>query len=98
MSCGNPHDTPCAEVDAHLDEYLDRELTNEDVALLEQHFRECPPCSDRLTQAKLIQKLVARACGCQAPDDLRYRVMQRLTEVRNGDVSVTVEETRIFED
>ena len=96
MSCGNPHDTPCAEVDAHLDEYLDRELTNEDVALLEQHFRECPPCSDRLTQAKLIQKLVARACGCQAPDDLRYRVMQRLTEIHSEDI--TVRETRISED
>ena len=27
MSCGNPHATPCEEVDAHLDEYLDKELS-----------------------------------------------------------------------
>lgn len=98
MSCGNPHATPCAEVDAHLDEYLDRELTRDDIVLLEQHFRECPPCADRLTQAKLIQRLVARACGCAAPDDLRLRVIRRITEIRNGDVTVTVQETTLLED
>ncbi len=98
MSCGNPHATPCAEVDAHLDEYLDRELTVDDIVLLEQHFRECPPCSDRLTQAKLIQRLVARACGCEAPVDLCLRVIRRITEVRNGEATVTVEETTVFGD
>ena len=97
MSCGNPHATPCAEVDAHLDEYLDRELTAADIALLEQHFRECPPCGDRLKQAKLIQRLVARACGCAAPDELRVRVMQRITEIQSGNATVRVEETTVFE-
>ncbi len=97
MSCGRPHATPCAEVDAHLDEFLDRELTAEDVALLEQHFRECPPCRDRLTQAKLIQRLVARACGCAAPEELRLRVLERITEIRQVDATVTVEETTVFE-
>ena len=95
MSCGNPHATPCAEVDAHLDEFLDQELSAEDRALLEQHFTECPPCRAQLALAVLMQKLVARSCGHAAPQPLRQRIMQRITEIRSGNVTITVEETRI---
>ena len=98
MSCGNPHATPCAEVEAHLDEFLDKELTPQDVALLEQHFRECPPCNSKLEFALRLKLLVARACGCAAPSALRQRIVKRITEVRSGGVSITVEETRIIRD
>jgi len=98
MSCGDPHATPCSEVDAHLDEYLDRELSEQDIAMLEQHFRECPPCRAQLRLALMLQKLVARSCGCRAPQELRTRVLKRITELRSGHVSITVEETRILPD
>jgi anti-sigma factor (TIGR02949 family) len=94
MSCGNPHETPCHEVDAHLDEFLDRELTQHDVELLEQHFRECPPCRAQLAFAILMKKLVARSCGTQAPMQLRQRIEKRITEIRTGSITITVEETR----
>ena len=96
MSCGNPNATPCSEVDAHLDEYLDHELSPGDVAQLEEHFRECPPCLAQLRLAMLMQKLVARSCGTRAPQDLKARVLKRITEVRTRGVSITVEETRIL--
>ncbi len=98
MSCGNPHATPCAEVDAHLDEFLDHELSAEDRAMLEQHFTECPPCRAQLALAVLMQKLVARSCGGRAPQVLRQRIMQRITEIRTGNVSITVEETRYIQE
>ena len=98
MSCGNPHATPCAEVDAHLDEFLDRELTPEDVVLLEQHFRECPPCRSKLELAVKLKLLVARSCGCLAPSELRQRIIKRITEVRTANVTVTVEQTHIIND
>ena len=94
MSCGNPHETPCHEVDAHLDEFLDRELTQHDVELLEQNFRECPPCRAQLAFAILMKKLVARSCGTQAPMQLRQRIEKRITEIRTGSITITVEETR----
>ncbi len=96
MSCGNPHATPCAEVDAHLDEYLDRELSAEDVVLLEQHFRECPPCNTKLELAVRLKVLLARACGTVTPQNLRQRVIKRITEIRTGDVTITVEQTQII--
>jgi anti-sigma factor (TIGR02949 family) len=96
MSCGNPHATPCDEVDAHLDEYLDKELSPDDVALLEQHFRECPPCNSKYALALRIKLRMAKACGCSAPSELRSRVMRRITEIRTGNVQITVEETRIL--
>lgn len=94
MSCGNPHATPCHEVDAHLDEFLDRELTQRDVELLEQHFTECPPCRAQLAFAMLMKRLVARSCGTQAPQQLRQRIEKRITEIRTGSITITVEETR----
>lgn len=96
MSCGNPHATPCEEVDAHLDEYLDKELSQDDVALLEQHFRECPPCNSKYELALRLKLRLAKACGCLAPSELRARVMKRITEVRTNGYRITVEETRIY--
>jgi len=96
MSCGNPHATPCDEVDAHLDEFLDKELSADDVALLEQHFRECPPCNSQYELALRFKLRLAKACGCSAPSELRQRVMKRITEIRSNGFKITVEETRIF--
>lgn len=98
MSCGNPHDTPCSEVDAHLDEYLDRELSPEDIAMLDQHFRECPPCRSELELAVRLKLLVAKACGCDAPEALRQRIARRITEIRTGSMTISVEETRVIGD
>ncbi len=98
MSCGNPHGTPCNEVDEHLDEYLDRELSLDDIALLEQHFRECPPCRSQLELAVRLKLLVAKACAETAPDALRQRIARRITEVRTGSVSISVDETHIIGD
>lgn len=94
MSCGDPHATPCHEVDAHLDEFVDRELSPRDIVLLEQHFTECPPCRAQLAFALMMKKLVARSCGESAPAQLRQRVVKRITEIRSGNMSITVEETR----
>lgn len=94
MSCGDPHATPCHEVDAHLDEFLDHELIADDVVLLEQHFRECPPCRAQLAFALMMKRLVARSCGAKAPSQLRQRIEKRITEIRTGNITITVEETR----
>ena len=96
MSCGNPHETPCAEVDAHLDEFLDHELSPADIALLKKHFEECPPCLGKLRIAQKLKERIARACAGAAPTELRQRVMRRITEIRANGVKITVEETHII--
>lgn len=82
MSCGNPHATPCSEVLDHLDEFLDRELDADSMQRLRQHLEECPPCKGQIALALMWQKLVARSCGANAPQQLRTRIMARISEIR----------------
>ncbi len=83
MSCGNPHETPCQEVLARVYEYLDGELTLHDVARIRQHLDECAPCLTEVDLDLVLKALVRRSCGCeQAPEDLRAKIMVRITEIR----------------
>lgn len=86
MSCGHPHQTPCNEVLSALFLYLDHEIDQpSQVQAIEIHLQECPPCGERLEVERRVHDLVSRTCSCgcdPAPDQVRQRVMQRLTEIR----------------
>ncbi len=82
MSCGNPHDTDCSVVLAKLFEYLDGELTSDDCARIKQHLGECGPCLSEYEADQLMKMLLKRSCGCEAaPQELRARIMVRITQV-----------------
>ena len=83
MSCGNPHDVPCAEVIEQVYLYLDGEMGEADCAKIRQHLDECAPCLREFGLDQEVKALVARSCGCDvAPEGLRERVMLRLQTVR----------------
>ena len=83
MSCGNPHETPCSEVLARVYEYLDNEMGELDVAKIRQHLDECDPCLRQYKLDVALKALLRRSCVCeQAPQELRARIMIRITEVR----------------
>jgi mycothiol system anti-sigma-R factor len=83
MSCGNPHETKCSEVLSRVYEYLDGELGEHDVAKIRQHLEECRPCLSQYDLDLALKALLRRSCGCEAaPEDLRTRIMVRITEVR----------------
>lgn len=83
MSCGNPHDTDCREVLDRVFEYLDGEMTEHDVAKIRQHLHECSPCLSEYDLDEALKALVRRSCGCEsAPEDLRARIMVKITQVR----------------
>jgi anti-sigma factor (TIGR02949 family) len=85
MSCGNHHDTDCAEVLDHLYEYLDNEMGEGDCAKLKEHFDECSPCLEMYGLEQAIKALVKRSCGCDtAPSDLRGKVLARIDRIRAG--------------
>lgn len=86
MSCGSPHETPCNEVLSAVFLYLDHEI-NEPTRMkaIEVHLQECPPCGEQFEVERRVHDLVARTCSCgcdPAPNPVRERVMQRLTELR----------------
>ena len=83
MSCGNPHETKCSEVLARVYEYLDGEMDEHDVAKIRQHLEECRPCLSQYDVDMALKALLRRSCACEpAPEELRARIMIRITEVR----------------
>ena len=89
MSCGKPHETPCAEVLDHLYEYLDHELPEQNAyAKIRQHLEECAPCLHEYGIEEAVKTLVRRSCSELAPDALRAKVMLKIAEVRVEEVRV----------
>ena len=83
MSCGKPHETDCSEVLDRVFEYLDNEMSTLDCAKIKQHLEECGPCLREYHLDEALKALVRRSCACEhAPDELRTRVLTRITQVR----------------
>jgi len=82
VSCGKPHETPCAEVIDHLYEYLDHELPTGDLAKIRQHLDECGPCLREYGLEEVVKSLVKRSCQEAAPLQLRQRVLLSIQRVR----------------
>jgi mycothiol system anti-sigma-R factor len=87
MSCGNPHETDCADVLGRVSDFLDHRLSGTpsvDYADIEQHLQECHPCLEQYgVQVEELQQAVravlSRCCGHDhAPDELRLRVLARI--------------------
>jgi mycothiol system anti-sigma-R factor len=92
MSCGEPHETDCAEVLEELWLLLDHECGAERKRLLKQHLDECYPCLERYGIEEQIKALLHRKCGGdQAPDALKERLresLRRITDQIGGQVTV----------
>ena len=83
MSCGNPHETDCSEVLAHVYEYLDGEMPAGERVTFKQHLDECSPCLRQYGLEQAVKSLVARCCGSDpAPAALKDRVLLRIQQVR----------------
>ena len=82
MSCGQPHETDCAEVLAEVFLYLDGEMTSARRELIRHHIDECSPCVRKYGIEQEVRAVVHRCCGNDlAPATLRARVVSRLHEV-----------------
>jgi mycothiol system anti-sigma-R factor len=85
MSCGEPHDTDCAEILERVYVFLDHEMSDAPTsyAIVEEHLDECAPCLRKYDLERVVKELVARSCACEhAPDELRQRVLTRIQEIR----------------
>ena len=82
MSCGNPHEVPCAEVLDQVYVYLDGEIGPDECAKIREHLDECGPCLRQYGLDQAVKALVARTCGCDlAAEVLRSKVLTRIREV-----------------
>ena len=81
MSCGNPHATDCSEVLDQMFEYLDGELGEPDLHLVQEHLDECAPCMTEHGVDKAVKALIRRSCGGEvAPETLRNKIVVHITQ------------------
>ncbi|MBI5161715.1 MAG: zf-HC2 domain-containing protein [Micrococcales bacterium] len=71
-------DCGCDKAKAELEEYLHRELTDEDFRDVKDHLDNCVDCADEANVGLVITRRVQRACIETAPDELRVSILEIL--------------------
>jgi mycothiol system anti-sigma-R factor len=65
------------ETVARLHLYIDRELSDEEVAIVQQHLKDCPSCECRFHFDMGLKRLMHEKCTIEkAPENLRAAVMR----------------------
>ena len=67
----------CIETAARLHLYIDRELSAEEVAIVQQHLKNCPSCECRFHFDMRLKRLMHERCTMEkAPEHLRASIMR----------------------
>jgi mycothiol system anti-sigma-R factor len=78
----------CFEIAARLHLYIDRELSAEEIAIVQYHLEQCPHCECRFHFDERIKRLIHERCTIvTAPAHLREAVLR----LAHTPVSETVE-------
>jgi mycothiol system anti-sigma-R factor len=73
----------CSEVLHRIYEYLDGEMSADDVRRVAAHLGECQPCLAEHDLDMALKQAVRRSCsGESAPPAVRLQILQRITTVR----------------
>ena len=76
----------CEETFRRLDDYLDRELSQHEMALVRKHLKACDVCESRYVFEDTIFDAVRKKLRqVPLPDGLRDRVFARLEEMQRTD-------------
>lgn len=76
----------CIETVARLHLYLDRELSVEEVVIVQQHLSDCPDCECRFHFDSGVKRLIHERCTIErAPAHLREAVL-RLARLPIGQI------------
>jgi len=65
---------PCAHCEEMMQPYLDRILTDEEMAAAEAHLAECEPCRRRYRFEESLRVYVRKAATEQMPAELRQKL------------------------
>ena len=70
--------TDCQEALTKLEQFLDGELPDTNVAEISQHLADCYPCADRADFDSQLRAIIRRDCAESAPPALIERIRERL--------------------
>jgi mycothiol system anti-sigma-R factor len=73
----------CGDALSRVYDYLDQEIDTAMAQAIAGHLQACPPCAEQYRLEQMVKALVHRTC-CEerAPEDLRVRIVARISEVR----------------
>ena len=74
-------DCGCDKAKAELEEFLHRELSDQDFRDIEEHLAGCEDCSQEHLVALTLKERVKRACCEEAPETLRLSIRAKLTQL-----------------
>jgi anti-sigma factor (TIGR02949 family) len=75
-------DCGCDKAKAELEEYLHRELSDDDFKDISEHLSQCVDCTTEHLIGLTLSNKVRKACQEKAPETLRSAVLGRLNELR----------------
>lgn len=67
---------PCSSSLKHLYEFLDRELSPEQLRTIQAHLNACPECTDVKDFELMVREKMRSSCAQQAPEQLKARLLQ----------------------
>jgi anti-sigma factor (TIGR02949 family) len=69
----------CQEAFAHLDDYVDRELSAGELAAVEEHLTRCAMCAEEFdVERALLDTIREKLRRTRVPPDLLGRILARL--------------------
>lgn len=74
-------DSGCEKAKAELEEYLHRELSDQDFRDVTEHLENCEDCTNEHTIGLTITQKVQQACQEKVPDELRAAILAKLDGV-----------------
>lgn len=73
----------CEEVFARLDDYLDRELTAEEMRLVKEHLATCAACAgEHRFESGVLDGVRSKLSRLSVPSDLMARITARIAAER----------------
>jgi anti-sigma factor (TIGR02949 family) len=74
----------CEEAFSRLDDFIDRELSPEEMKLVQEHLDTCAACTREFTfEATLVQGVRDKLRRIAVPPDLLSRISRKLTDTGN---------------
>jgi anti-sigma factor (TIGR02949 family) len=74
-------DPGCEKAKSELEEYLHRELSEQDFRDVTEHLENCEDCTNEHTIGLTITQKMQKACQEKAPDELRAAILAKLDGV-----------------
>lgn len=76
----------CVETVARLHLYLDRELSAEELAVVQQHLDSCPHCDCRFHVDMSVKRLIHERCRLQHAPSHLYVTVQRIAHMSRSEL------------